>query len=240
MLSACSKTTTIRRHKDFQNHLSNSKQLAILPAAVHVVTVDALGKETRNYDYESQVEDIIIDILKPKLAEKNYRTTFLNRRKIHDNKLSPRVLAFREEYNKQITSLYSAYSWEVEKAHNVDLLLEKQLSDVAKLTESELVIFVEYSLRAKSSGACAKDFTLAVLSTALGASASQEPAELVSLRLAIIDPRDGKFIWSNFSHTGYGTFSGLLTSNKDYEAKRLKEIFTVLLEELPGRDNLNS
>ena len=142
-LSACSKTTTIRHHEKFQNHLSKSKQLTILPAAVHVVTVDAMGKKTRNYEYESQVEDIIIDVLKPELAAKGYKTTFLNRREIHNNKLSRNVLNFREEYNSQIAKLYSPFIWDIEKAHNVDVLLGRKLSEITKLNGSELVIFTQ-------------------------------------------------------------------------------------------------
>ena len=146
-LSACSKTTTIRHHENFQNHLSKSKQLTILPTAVHVVTVDAMGKKTRNHEYESQVEDIIIDILKPELAAKGYKTTFLNRREIHNNKLSRNVLNFREEYNHQIAKLYLPFEWDVAKAYNVDVLLSRKLSEVTKLNGSELVIFVEYNLK---------------------------------------------------------------------------------------------
>jgi len=237
-LSACSKTTTIRHHEMFKDHLSQSKQLTILPAAVHVVTVDAAEKKTRNYEYESQVEDIIIDILKPELAAKGYKTTFLNRREIHNNKLSRNVLNFREEYNSQIEKLYSPFAWNLEKAHNVDVLLTRKLSEVTKLNGSELVIFVEYDLKARSSGACTKDFALALFSSALGASSNQEPAELVSVIFAIIDPNDGRFIWSNFSRTPYGTFSGMFTKNDKYEAKRLKEVFAELLKELPARDKL--
>jgi hypothetical protein len=80
MLSACANTTSVRYHKDFKNQLSQAKQLALLPATVNVVTVDSFGKTSRNYNYESQVEDVIIDVLKPILIDKGYKTVFLNRK----------------------------------------------------------------------------------------------------------------------------------------------------------------
>lgn len=39
--------------------------LTILPATVEVISVDASGKRTKNYDYEALVEDVIIDVLDP-------------------------------------------------------------------------------------------------------------------------------------------------------------------------------
>ena len=242
LLSACSKTTTIRHHKDFQNQLSKSKTLTILPAAVEVVSVEASGKTTRNYDYEALVEDVIIDVLRPKLSQMGYKTKFLSRREIHNNKLSRNVLSFREDYNKKIAELYNAIEWQEEKAKNVDLFLEKSAKEVAKLADSDLVIFVEYHLRAKTSGACTKDFAVAVLSSALGGAAgSQDLAELLSIRIAIINPHNGQFIWSNFARTGFGTFSGAFSKNaQNIETKRLKEIFDTTLKALPTRDKLNS
>lgn len=243
VLSACSKTTTIRHHKNFQNHLSKSKTLTILPATVEVVSVDASGKTTRNYNYEALVEDVIIDVLRPKLGQLGYKTKFLSRRKIHNNKLSRNVLSFREDYNKKIAELYNAIEWQEEKAKNVDLFLAKPAKEVAKLAESDLIIFVEYHLRAKTSGACTKDLAIAVLSAALaGASSSQQdPAELLSLRIAIINPHNGQFVWSNFARTGFGTFSGAFSKNAhDIETKRLKEIFDTTLKALPSRDKLGN
>lgn len=54
-----------------------------------------------------------------------------------------------------------------EKAKNANLFLEKSTKEVAKLADSDLVIFVEYHFRAKASGVFAKDFAVAVLSTEL-------------------------------------------------------------------------
>ena len=174
---------------------------------MQVVTVDAGGKATRNYDYESHVEDIIIDVLKPKLHQMGYKTRFLNRREIHNKKLSRNVLNFREDYNKKIAELYTAIMWEDDKARNIDIYLDKHAKDIAKQTESDLIVFVEYHLCAKTSGACTKDLAIAVFTAALGASSTQEPAELLTLRLAIVIPHNGQFLWSNFSATPYGTFS---------------------------------
>lgn len=242
VLSACSKTTSIRHHKDFQNQLFKSKTLTILPAAVEVVSIDAGGKITRKYGYESIVEDVILDVLRQKLGQMGYKTKFLNRREIHNNKLSRNVLSFREDYNKKIAELYKVIMWEEEKAQNVDLFLEKSAKEIAKLSESDLIIFVEYYLRAKTSGACTKDFAVAVLSAALtGGAGNQDPAELLSLRIAIINPHNGQFVWSNFAQTGFGTFSGAFSKNaQELEANRLKEIFDTLLKGFPDRDKLSS
>lgn len=245
MLSACAKTTSVRYHKDFQNQLSQSKQLALLPATVNVVTVDSFGKTSRNYNYESQVEDVIIDVLKPILIDKGYKTVFLNRKEIHDNKLSGSVLAFREDYNTKIQTLYTVPLWVEAKAYNVDLFLDRKADAVSKLTESELIIFVEYALRAKTSGACTSQFTKSMLSAALLGAAASNPeddaAEVLSLRLAIIDPNNGRFLWSNSTKTLYSVFSSMFSgkkSNQTIESDRLKGLFKELLEDLPQRDKL--
>ena len=245
VLSACTKTTSVRYHKDFQNQLSQAKQLALLPTTVNVVAVDSFGKTTRNYNYESQVEDVIIDILKPILVDKGYKTVFLNRKEIHNNKLSGSVLAFRESYNTKIQTLYAVPLWTEEKAHNVDLFLDRKAGDIAKLTESELVIFVEYALRAKTSGACTSQFAKTMLSAALLRAAASNPeedaAEVLSLRFAIVDPNNGQFVWSNSTKTLYSVFSDMFSgkkANKTIESNRLKGLFKDLLENLPKRDKL--
>ncbi len=243
MLSACAKTTSVRHHKDFQNHLSQAKQLALLPAIVNVVTVDSFGKTSRNYNYESQVEDVIIDVLRPILVNKGYKTVFLNRREIHNNKLSKSLLAFREEYDKKIKTLYATPLWVEEKAYSVELFLDRKVNDVSKLTESELIIFVEYALRAKTSGACTSQFTKSMLSAALLGTSTSNPeddaAEVLSLRLAVVDANNGRFIWSNSTKTFYSMFSGMFSgkkSNQTVESDRLKELFKLLLEGLPNRN----
>jgi hypothetical protein len=237
MLSACTKTTSVRHHKDFQNQLTKAKTLAILPASVEVVTVDASGKTTRNYDYEQLVEDVILDVLMPKLGKMGYNTKFLSRGEIHKNKLSRDVLNFREDYNGKIAQLYKTVLLEEEKAHNVDLFLEKPAKEVAKLSESDLVVFVEYYLRAKTSGACTKDIALSVLSSALiGSSRQQDPNELLSLRIAIINPYTGQFVWSNFTTEGFGSFFGAFNKNaQKVETDRLKDVFDTLLKKLPDQ-----
>lgn len=242
VLSSCTKTTTLRHHKDFQNQLYKSKTLTILPATVEVVSIDAAGKSTRNYNYEALVEDVIIDVLRLKLEQMGYKASYLNRREIHNNKLSRHVLNFRENYNKKIAELYRAINWEEEKARNVELVLDKPAKEVAKLTGADLIIFVEYHLRAKTSGACTKDFAVAILSAALsGSSGAQDPAEIVSLRIAIINPYNGEFVWSNFTKAGFGTFSGVFNKNaSDLETTRLKEIFNALLQGLPAKEKLNN
>lgn len=240
VLSACSKTTAIRYHKDFQTHISKSQSLIILPATIEAVTVDVGEKKTRNHNYESLVEDVIIDQLREKLSKKGYRTRFLSKREIHNNKLSRNVLSFKEDYNNKITDLYKTILWEEEKANNVNLFLERPAKEIAKISDSNLAIFIEYHLKTRSSGACAKDMTLAILSSALGASSNREPAEFLSVRIAIINLDNGQFIWSNFASAGFGTFSGVFNkSSQALEISRLSEIFDTLLKDFPAKDKLN-
>lgn len=240
LLSACAKTTSVRRHKDFHDQFSKVKTMTILPTAVEVVTVDAGGKITRNYEYEQLVEDVILDVLMPKLGQMGYNTKFLSRSEIHNNKLSRNVLAFREDYNAKIPGLYKTLLWEEEKAYNVELFLKKPAKAVTALAGSDLMIFVEYYLRAKTSGACTKDIALSVLSSAfVGSSRQQDPNELLSLRIAIIDPNTGQFVWSNFVTEGFGAFFGAFNKNaQKVETNRLKNIFDSLLKDFPDQTKI--
>jgi hypothetical protein len=78
----------------------------------------------------------------------------------------------------------------------------------------------------------------------LGAAASNpedDAAEVLSLRLAIIDPNNGRFLWSNSTKTLYSVFSSMFSgkkSNQTIESDRLKGLFKELLEDLPQRDKL--
>lgn len=230
LLCSCTKTTSIRRHPDFHIDLDRSKNVAVLPPVVEAVTVEASGKTKRNYDYEAMVEDLIIESMQPKLKDLGYRNVkFLNRRAIHDYKLSGKVLSLREQYNEKIASLYKVIDWKHEDAHNIGAFMSPQ-KDLADILGVDLIVLVEYHLRAKSSGACAKDFALSLFNVG----GDSNPSELLSLRLAVINLHNGNLVWSNFNRTGYGTFSGIFSKNAyNIEKSRLKDEFNTLLENFP-------
>lgn len=236
MLSACSQKTTVRRHHDFHPYLSGAKNISVLPATVVAVNVESSGKTKRNYNYESMVEDVIIDVLRPKLMQKGYRVKFITRREIHEKKVSGKVLSFREQYNDKIAELYKEQEWSPDKAHDIKTFMAPA-KELAEELETDLIILIEYNLRVKTRGACAKDVTIAIVSNALfGVGPEVDPNELLALRVAIINPNNGHLVWSNFGKEGYGAFSGMFSKDsKSLEKNRLNENFDTLLKELPKR-----
>lgn len=228
MLSACSKTTTVRRHPSFSPDLLRSKTISVFPSTVEAVTVEASGKSKRNYEYEAMVEDVIIDVLRPHLMEMGYNAHFVKRRDIHNKKLSGKVLSFREQYADKIAELYQSIEWKTDEAHNIEIFMKPEM-ELSNALGSDLILITEYHLRSKSSGACAKDFVLAMFKVR----GDENPDELLSLRVAIIDPKTGYLIWSNFRREGFASISGIFSkSAQSLETSRLKDSFKELLKEL--------
>lgn len=237
-LSSCTKTTTVRSGRNYQQALASAGNVSVLPPVVESNTVDASGKATRNYNYEYQVEDILVDMIVERLHTKGYKAKHITKKQIHDLKISRTMLALQEDYMEHIKTLYKPLVWEEKKSIDLDVELTKS-QNVKQLLDTDFIVFTEYYLKQKSSGSIAKDVTLSVLFSIAGVRAHEDPiedaAESAALRVAIIDASNNKLIWSNIIRNGYGAWGATKDIDK-LERKRLAVLLDGLFATLPKKN----
>jgi hypothetical protein len=245
MLGACGPKYTVMRsnvaHKDV---IAQSKQSIILPPNVEVNEEDAGGKFKRMHDYEYQLEDTIIDVLQEALREKNFVVKPVTRKDIHSFKASRKVSIFRENFQEEINTLYNPTLWTEEKAFAIENKVNAEIKDFQKQTNADLLLFVEYYGKIKTKGACSKamaaDVGIAALTVLSGGTyhkpynPKDEP-EYVEIRLALVDAKDYRILWSSKNWAGYSSW---FSSSKDIQKtdrKRLKALFDAMLKDLPDK-----
>ncbi|MFK8039927.1 MAG: hypothetical protein AB8B67_01090 [Rickettsiaceae bacterium] len=233
ILASCTRTTTVRRTSDYTNALAKSNGMIALSPMVEVSTVDIAGKATRNYNYENQVEDTIIDVLLPKLKNKGYNVRFFSKKEVHNHAISRDILSFKEQYQEQINPLYVPILWEEKKAFNINSLVTKGINVIHDTTRADIAVLVEYNGRINTSGACMKNFAISFF---IGVKDDDYAAESTSIRLTIVDIINGKILWSNITQAYYSMFSfDSISSIDKVDRKRLDTLFNTLLTPLLSR-----
>ncbi len=241
-LSSCTKTTTIRSGRNYQNALANASGVSVLPPMVESNTVDASGSATRNYNYEYRIEEILADMVVEKLNTKGYKAKHITKKQIHDQKISRTMLELQEDYMEHIKALYKPLVWEEKKSIDLDIELTKS-QNMKQQLDTDIVVFSEYYLKQKSSGSVAKDATVSLLSAVVGVRTYEDPiegaAESAALRVTIIDASSNKLIWSNIIREGYSAWGAAFGNAKDIdkvERKRLIALLDRLFITLPKKN----
>lgn len=237
LLAACGpKMTTIRNHAAYEKTITSSKNFVVLPPTVEVNLVDASGQFKRQHSYEYQLEDVIIDVLSEKLRQKNYAIKPASRRMIHDLKASKNILAFRENFQEKINKLYVKALWPEEQAFAIEEEVNGEIKDFRERTKADLIVFVEYFGKFKTKGASTKsiagDIALAMLGVRKAYKPEDDP-EYIEIRVALVDAKDYRILWSNKYGKGYSSWF-----RKDIEKedrKRLHQIFDVMLSSIPSK-----
>lgn len=238
-LSGCAKMTTIRSAPDYASALTKSNHMLILPPMAEVNSIDAGGKATRQHDYEDHIEHIITEVVVEKLHEKGYHIKPLNRRSIHELKLSRKILAFQEDYIHSINKLYAPLNWKEEQAFVIDVSLKTDTKEIKDSTNGDIIIFAEYFAKHKTSGAMtaefAKNFALALLGGSSGSQNIEDADEFVSLRVAMIDITNNKILWSNIARDGYSALASAMSNKSKLDRQRVNQLCNTLFASLPAK-----
>ncbi|NRB10235.1 MAG: hypothetical protein HRU35_01255 [Rickettsiaceae bacterium] len=160
-------------------------------------SLDTFGKATKKYNYEDHLEKTIVEVLIPKLKKKGLNLEFLSRRKIGENQLSRAILDIKSSYRNVIKELYPGKPWKEDKA----LFIKHKLRGTTPIYDTlntDLVVILDFDVQSKTSGAMTRDVTLAVLSEILiGVRSNIEPAEIFTMRIAIVHAPTGRVLWAH-------------------------------------------
>lgn len=234
ILISCStiKTTTIRKSSDCDEKLIKTAKIAVLPVKAEIHTLEAFGKKVQMFEYEEIVESFSAEILAANLSDKGFIPILITPKELHDKKISQSVVLLTENYNNIVNDLYYRLLWEIETAHNINILLDRQLLNFNEKIDSDFVIFMDYHAVHSSFGKNMLNFTAAVLTKT-----NVEP-DTVIIRIGVVDLKTGKLIWSNMQNVNAaGTPWGLgkFNSSVETERKRLDYFIKIILSSFPSK-----
>lgn len=226
-LTACNNHTTVRHNAAYPSVLESKRQVALLHPDVEVYSVDLSGKKTRLYDYEHNMEFIIIDELNNAFRAKDFHTTLLTRRDAHEHKIEEDVARFKARYLDIKNTLYKQHLLDPKKANSIDENTGEIAGKISSKINSRFIVATDYNRDIRTSGARAVSIMSSVI---LGSSVLSGIPDLACLTIGIIDGETGSFIWSNKRCSVRSDFSS--SSKKDKEKAELKALLNETLESL--------
>lgn len=233
LTSSCTRYTYLRKTADLENELSKNNKVVLIPSEATINTVDVAGKKTKMYDFEEAVEEVIVDIVIPKLQAKGYSIQVLTKKDIREDKISKDIMILRENYEDILKELYTPELWAEEKAFNINSYINKK-GDYKELMNSNLILFVDYASQNKTSGAMMKDFLINLVIS----SKEREIAEKSIIAIAMIDSKDGKVLWSNRVLGDVNLIKATFHSRSDSlttEKKKISLLLDEALKDLPSK-----
>ncbi|MFQ3307072.1 MAG: hypothetical protein ACI8ZF_000312 [Candidatus Midichloriaceae bacterium] len=232
-LSSCTGNLTSVRHSgDYLNNITRYQNIVILPPEVEVFSVAGSNKKKRLYDYELHLEDVIKSNVSQYLEAKGFRVTFLTRRDIQNKELYGDVLRFKTDYSEKVKNIYKTALIDKKKAFdtNVNIMNTKP---IGKITNSDLILVVEYSSFFKTTGAKTLEFMQTVLIGAFtGYISSSGDDQRADMLITLIDSKTGDFVWSNNTLITNNINAGRnsIKEQNKIDNKRLKLMLNILFK----------
>jgi hypothetical protein len=246
-ISACTKTTCVRSAPNYSASLAKAKLGLFLPPNTEVNQIDAFNKKTRAYNYEDQLEDIIVDVFINKMQDKGYNVKYLSRAEIAAKKLSKCIVESKDQFNDVLTKLYLGGAWPESKAYSIDYKIPTVI-DIGQSNVADLIVLMNFYAESKTSAAITKDVAadvfigvISVLATGRHISKSSEPTEFSRIRLAIIDSSNGQVLWTHsvgVSSEMIGTMIDSFSKGETVDRKKLSGLIDSALEDLPCAKDL--
>lgn len=249
LLSGCAKTTYLRCSSDYRDKLNCNKNIAVFLPEVLANQIEATSSVKRLDSYEYILEEEIIESLIPKLQDKNYNVTLLDRKFLHNNKLLHYAIDLKDFYKESLVNIYKdRLLIPVKEAYQLDLDMEgaQQLKHLADNTKCGLILYVEFYATSRSNANQMTDLALSVLFRPLAVSmrstgghpfidSSDNDFHEISTALVIIaDAATSKVIWSNVYSEKYSMFDSMGShADRSIDRKRLNNIFNQILKDLP-------
>jgi hypothetical protein len=234
--------TNIRHSHDLKNTLAESTLLQIAPPEAKVISSDAMGKDTRMYDYEYFIQDALIPEIIQALREKGYDAKPLDKKIIKQEKLYHDIDRLKSLTKKELDKLYSADNPDIsleENAFNIHSYLgepNKPASENSHLNKG-LLLLSFYEENTKTSGAVAVDFLVIAL-VGQHAPQSNRIAEAAGLRLVLVDLDHNSVLWtynSGDQTSNFGSIANSFSEDREIATEKLKTLVNNVLRELPNR-----
>ncbi len=221
-ISACS-STSVRHAPEYRSVISAYHDISILPPDSKVNEVDAAGGNKRMYDYEYNMEFVIVDQLMAELQNKGFRARFIDRKTLYDLGLSDAAAQLGHIYSTERDSLYLKPLWEKEKAFAINNSVSQAAALIGSKTNSQLLILTDYARFIKTNGARTQDVLMDVF---LNTRRSDEADKAVMI-VGIIEAKTGRILWSNMGMSIRHAFSS--SADKKAEKEEMKRIVSYLL-----------
>lgn len=225
-LTACNNNTTVRHNASYPSILESKRQVALLHPDVEVYSVDISGRKTRLYDYEHNMEFIIIEELNNAFRAKDFHTTLVTRRDAHEHHIEEDVARFKARYLDIKNTLYKQHLLDPKKAHSIDENAGEIAEKISNKIDSRFIVATNYNRDITTSGARA----VKLISAAILGSSVSSSSDLACLTIGIIDGETGSFVWSNQSCAIRSEFSS--SSKKAKEKAELKVLLNETLKSL--------
>ena len=217
-------STTVRQAPNYKSILANYKTMVLLPVEVEMKSIDASGKEKRFYDYEYHLETLVKNNVIPEMRSRGFNIVFLNRKDAHDKGIYNEVLQLRNKYNDETKILHDP-SFNDKNASSVDISFSTYATKIGKITDSDLIMIVDFSGYAKTSGSMVLNLVAGMLTGVY----SGGPSAGSTMLIGIIDAKSGNLLWNNISseHDSFFTSS---SSNRTKQDKIDNKTINTLLK----------
>jgi len=235
ILSSCGSVSSVRHSVDYDKTLTKSKKMLILPTSVDVSTADALGKKTRQYNYEIYLSDIMVDRLQLAMDAKGFRTNILRKKDIIDKGIYKDISKLRTKYNEAREELYKILLWDTEKAFAVSRNIDTSAIIVGEKTESDVLLFADYVRNIKTNGAR----TISLVTDILFGTKNSDDVDSAVMFIGLVDAKDGKLLWLNFfkiTDSIIGSMFENSGSDKKIDNNHLDKIIKGVLSEIKVGD----
>ena len=226
LLSSC--TTSVRSKLGYEASLINAS-VVILPPAASVSTVDVLGKEEKQYDYEYHIEKILAKRLADALKNHNFKVHILNKGDVVKGGLIKNVSLLQNRYNSSIEELYQTVMMNKEIATNTNINFGKTAVELGSSLKTDLMFLISYHHKSKTAGARA----LAVVGSLLVNSSMAEETDISYVTIGILDAKKGDLLWVNkvgIAEDFYDSaIKNSLYSNEERDSKSLDDLISLCL-----------
>jgi hypothetical protein len=212
--SACANNTTQRHVPEYRSILGQNRNILILPPEVVVYSVESSGSKKRMYDYEYNLESIIIDQMIPTLQNKGFSARLLSRKEIHEQNLHEEVARLNGIYGTNRDELY------------VNKNVGQAAATIGSKNNSNLLLLTDYARSIKTSGLK----TLNVMTDLFLGTRTSAEGDVAVVVVGIIEAKTGRIIWANHEKDIRSSFSS--SSDKKVETAQIKYITSNIFKPL--------
>jgi hypothetical protein len=224
--SACVNNTTQRHVPEYRSILGQNRNILILPPEVVVYSVESSGSKKRMYDYEYNLESIIIDQMIPTLQNKGFSARLLSRKEIHEQNLHEEVARLNGIYGTNRDELYVKALWEEKDAFAINKNVGQAAATIGSKNNSNLLLLTDYARSIKTSGLK----TLNVMTDLFLGTRTSAEGDVAVVVVGIIEAKTGRIIWANHEKDIRSSFSS--SSDKKVETAQIKYITSNIFKPL--------
>ena len=225
VLTSCAPITT-RQTSNYKEVIARYNTMVLLPVEVEINSVDAGRKTKRFYDYEYHLESLVKDNIIPEMRLKGFKISFLSRKDAHDRGIYNEVLQLRQKYNEEIKALHGP-KFKEKNASSIDVNFGQYATRIGEVEYSDLIMIVDFSGYAKTSGAVALSFLTGMVTGVH----TGGPSAGSSMLISIIDAKTGNLLWNNTALEADAFFTSS-SSNRARQDKIDNKMIALLMKRI--------